>query len=246
MLQESHTGEVLLSRDTTTVSYAPVTGIPRTARVLAVDGPDALALLRAELPGWSMSVTEAAGEVLLRAGARLKRHAHAMRRDLRSDPPPREWAQLAPALPLAVVACDRPAAELLPAWREAFPPEHPDRVSGSDQQVLTELLQPLLTGRVLGPMLACSALVVDAEDRVVAGLLMNDRGGIPWVGDVFRRHATEFAGLGGLLLRRGLAWLSTRGWNEVGLAVTVGNPAQQLYESLGFSVAETRMSLTLS
>ncbi|MGP4016033.1 GNAT family N-acetyltransferase [Saccharopolyspora sp. 5N708] len=239
-------GVVVLSRESTTVSYAPVTGVPRTAQVLAVDGPDALELLRAELPGWHVLVTEAEGAVLLRAGARLRRHAHAMRRDLRSDAPPREWARLVPAEPLRVVACDRPAAQLLPAWREAFPPEHPDQVSGDAQQVLTELLQPLLSGRVLGPVLACSALVVDAEDRVVAGLVVNDRGGTPWVGDVFRRQAAEFAGLGGLLLRRALAWLSARGWPEVGLAVTVGNPARDLYERLGFSVTDTTMTLALS
>ncbi|WP_190813445.1 GNAT family N-acetyltransferase [Saccharopolyspora pogona] len=246
MLQEVPAGAAsVLSNETSMVSYAPVTGASHTIEVLAIDGPDALELLRAELAGWSVLTAPADGEALRRAGARLKRHAHAMRRDLRSDPPPREWAQLVPAQPLRVVACDRPASELLGVWREAFPPDHPDRVSGSDQQVLTELLQPLLTGRVLGPLLACSALVVDAEDRVVAGLVVNDRDGVAWVGDVFRRPAAEFAGLGGLLLWRAIAWLSERGWNEVGLAVTVGNPAQQLYERLGFTITGTKMTLEL-
>lgn len=246
MLQENPAGEaVVLSNETTTVSYAPVAGASHTVQVLTIDGPDALELLRAELSGWRMLTAPSDGEALLRAGARLKRHAHGMRRDLRSDPPPREWARLVPARPLRVAACDRPASELLDAWREAFPPDHPDRVSDSDQQVLAELLQPLLTGRVLGPVLACSALVVDAEDRVVAGLVVNDRDGVPWVGDVFRRPAAEFAGLGGLLLRRAMAWLSEQGWHEVGLAVTVGNPAQRLYERLGFTITGTRMTLEL-
>ncbi|MEV0697940.1 GNAT family N-acetyltransferase [Saccharopolyspora sp. NPDC050389] len=245
MLQENHTADALvLSDGTTTVSYVP-SAMPRTAQVLAIDGPGALELFRAELPGWKLSVTPDHGEVLLSAGARLKRHAHAMRRDLRADPPPPEWAGLAPEAPLRVVACDRPAPELLPAWLEAFPPDHPDRVSGDDQQVLAELLQPLLTGRVLGPMLECSALVVDAEDRVAAGLVINDRDGVPWVGDVFRRPAAEFAGLGGLLLRRALAWLSAQDWHEVGLAVTVGNPAKRVYERLGFSVTDTKMTLEI-
>ncbi|PKW17278.1 GNAT family N-acetyltransferase [Saccharopolyspora spinosa] len=244
MLQEVLAGEAsVLSNETTTVSYAPVTGASHTIQVLAIDGPDALELLRAELAGWSVLTAPSDGEALRRAGARLKRHA--MRRDLRSDPPPREWARLLPAQPLRVVACGRPASELLGAWREAFPPDHPDRVPDSDQQVLTELLQPLLTGRVLGPVLACSALVVDAEDRVVAGLVVNDRDGVPWVGYVFRRPATEFAGLGGLLLRRAMSWLSEQGWNEVGLAVTVGNPAQQLYARLGFTITGTKMTLEL-
>lgn len=246
MLQEVPAGAAsVLSNETTTVSYTPVSGALHTIHVLAIDGPDALELLRAELPGWTVLTAPADGEALRRAGARLKRHAHAMRRDLRSDPPPRAWARLLPAQPLWVVACDRPASELLGAWREAFPTDHADRVSDNDQQVLTELLQPLLTGRALGPVLACSAVVVDAEDRVVAGLVVNDREGVPWVGGVFRRPAAEFAGLGGLLLRRAMAWLSERGWNEVGLAVTVGNPAQQLYERLGFTITGTKMTLEL-
>ncbi|MEV0087657.1 GNAT family N-acetyltransferase [Saccharopolyspora sp. NPDC050642] len=245
MLQENHTGEAtVLSDGTTTVSYTPA-GMPRVARVLAIEGPDALGLFRAELPGWKLSVTPEQGEVLLRAGARLKRHAHAMRRDLRADPPPPEWAELVPVAPLRVVACDRPASELLPAWLEAFPPEHPDRVSGNDQQVLVELLQPLLAGRVLGPVLGCSALVVDAGDRVGAGLVVNDHDGVPWVGDVFRRPAPEFAGLGGLLLRRAMAWLSAQGRHEVGLAVTVGNPAQHVYERLGFAITATTMTVEI-
>ncbi|MFI0462939.1 GNAT family N-acetyltransferase [Saccharopolyspora sp. 5N102] len=245
MLQENHTDDTaVLSDGTTTVSYAP-SAMPRTARVLSIDGPGALELFRAELPGWKLSVTPPHGEALLRAGARLKRHAHAMRRDLRADPPPPEWAELTPAAPLRVVACDRPASELLPAWREAFPPEHPDRGSGDDQQVLVELLQPLLAGRVLGPVLGCSALVVDAGDRVAAGLVINDHDGVPWVGDVFRRPAAEFAGLGGLLLRRAMAWLNAQGWHEVGLAVTVGNPAQRVYERLGFAITATTMTVEI-
>ncbi|MEV0051997.1 GNAT family N-acetyltransferase [Saccharopolyspora shandongensis] len=243
MMQQNHTDDTaVLSDGTTTVSYVP-NGMPRTARVLGIDGPGALDLLRTELPGWKLFATPEHGEVLVRAGARLKRHAHAMRRDLRADPPPLEWADLVPAAPMRLVDCDRPASELLAPWREAYPPDHPDRGSDDDQQVLVELLQPLLAGRVLGPVLGCSALVVDAGDRVAAGLVVNDRDGVPWVGDVFRRPAAEFAGLGGLLLRRAMAWLSAQGRHEVGLAVTVGNPAQHVYERLGFAVTDTTMTV---
>ncbi|MCI2421041.1 GNAT family N-acetyltransferase [Saccharopolyspora sp. K220] len=246
MLQESRTGEtVVLSQDTTTVSCAPIAGVPRTARVLELRGPNPLVVLRTALPGWSLLTNPAEGEALVRAGARLKRHAHRMQRDLTANPPPPTWAHLRPAKPLRVVPCTRPPADLLPAWREAFPPQHPDQVVGSDQQVLTELLQPLLTGRVLGPVLDCSALVVDADDHVVAGLVVNDRDGTAWVGDVFRRPAPQFAGLGGLLLRRALARLAEEGSGEVGLAVTVGNPAQRLYERLGFAVTDTTMTLAI-
>ncbi|MGI8313201.1 hypothetical protein [Saccharopolyspora hattusasensis] len=86
MLQEVPAGETsVLSNETTTVSYAPVTGASHTIQVLAIDGPDPLELLRAELAGWSVLTAPADGEALRRAGARLKRHAHAMRRDLRSE-----------------------------------------------------------------------------------------------------------------------------------------------------------------
>ncbi|RRO20539.1 GNAT family N-acetyltransferase [Saccharopolyspora rhizosphaerae] len=245
MLHESGTGEVVsLTGGATTVRYVPLTEAPRLARLIDTDGPDVLGLLRARLSGWNVVTDLELGQRLVAAGAQLRRHAHTMHRDLQADPVPPEWAQLAPAPPWEITACDRPAAALLPAWREAYPPGHPDHVTADDHTLGTELLQPLLSGRVLGPLLECSALVVDGADRVVAGLVVNDRGGTGWISDVYRRPAPAYAGLGGLLLRRALARLDEQ-YARVGLAVTVGNPAQRLYRRLGFEVTDTTMTFAV-
>lgn len=246
MLHESGTGEVVaLTGETTTVRYAPLAGAPRMARLVDTDGPDVLELLRRKLPGWSVVTDLTDGQRLARAGARLRRHAHTMHRDLRGDPPPRDWATRRPSPPLRITACDRPAEALLPAWREAYPPGHPDHVTADDHTLRTELLQPLLSGRVLGPLLECSALVADGASTVVAGLIANDRSGTAWISDVFRRRAPAYTGLGGLLLRRALAGLAGE-FSRVGLAVTVGNPAQHLYRRLGFEISETTMTFAIS
>lgn len=233
-----HSGE-------TTVSYAAVPGLPRTARVLQSSGPDELEVLSTALPGWHITVTEELGQRLARAGARMTRHAATMHRDLRTDPPPPHWARETPRAPLRIVPCDRPATAVLPAWLQAYPPGHPDSSHSSDQQALHEELQPLLSGRVLGPVLDCSALVVDADDEVVAGIVVNDFNGTAWIGDVFRRPGPAYAGLGAILLRRVLARTATQGWPLLGLAVTIGNPAQHRYTRLGFTTVETSMKLAL-
>ncbi|MGW1676106.1 GNAT family N-acetyltransferase [Saccharopolyspora sp. NPDC002376] len=238
-------GVVVLRQDTTTVSYAPVIGVPRLARVLEASGPAVREVLSAELPGWRVGVSEQLGEQLLQTGARRVRHAATMYRDLRDDPPPPQWAEVVPEAPLRVVPCDRPASAVLPAWREAYPPGHPDWIDGSDQQLLTEMIQPLLSGRVLGPVLEASALVVDGDDEVVAGLVVNDFNGTAWIGDVFRRPGAAYAGLGGILLRRALALTAAQGWLVMGLAVTLDNTAQRRYEQLGFTTAQTSMTFAL-
>ncbi|MER6990345.1 GNAT family N-acetyltransferase [Saccharopolyspora hirsuta] len=238
-------GVEVVRRGETTVSYAAVTGVPRTARLLAASGPAVLEVLAAELPGWQVVVPEDLGQHLAQRGGRVTRHAATMHRDLLRDPPPPHWAEQKPPAPLRVVPCDRPATAVLPAWRQAYPPEHPDGSGGTDQQVLSEELQPLLSGRVLGPLLDCSALVVDADDEVVAGVVVNDFNGTAWIGDLFRLPGPDHAGLGGLLLRRALAHTAAQGWPVLGLAVTLGNPARRTYDKLGFTTVETSMKLAL-
>ncbi|MDI2027933.1 GNAT family N-acetyltransferase [Saccharopolyspora sp. TS4A08] len=246
MLHESGTGEVVdLHGATATARCVPLAGAPRMARLIAADGQDVWGLLRARLPGWNVVTDLADGQRLIRAGARLRRHAHTMHRDLRTDPPPAEWGSLRPPEPLRIGPCDRAAEALVPAWREAYPPGHPDHVAADDDAVRAGLLQPLLSGRVLGPLLGRSALVTDAAGAVVAGLIVNDRAGEAWVSDVFRRRAPDYAGLGGLLLRRALAGLAGE-YERAGLAVTVGNPAQRLYRRLGFALTETTMTFTIT
>ncbi|MEU9047212.1 MULTISPECIES: GNAT family N-acetyltransferase [unclassified Kitasatospora] len=212
---------------------------------------DAAGFIRAELPGWVVSGSPELGQRLAADGATVLRHAHTFRRDLRADPPPADWAG-AP-LPdglrgglrdgLRAVPCDRAPEELFEAWRAAFGPGHVDRFPGDDAQALSDRLGLLLAGKAIGPVLSSSLLAVDAEDRVVAAVILTDRDGRPWVAEVFRHPQRGYRGLGADLLRRAVADAAARGIADLHLAVTEGNPARRLYESLGFLLQETSLTV---
>ncbi|MFJ9822984.1 GNAT family N-acetyltransferase [Streptomyces sp. NPDC101160] len=215
------------------------------ADLAEVVGPDPVPAILAGMSGWAVSGSVELGEELLGHGARVMRHAHGMRRELVTDPPPAAWAAAEPPAGLRLVPCDRPARDLFPAWRAAFSAGHPDHFPGGDTEALETQLVPLLSGDMLGPVLPCSALVVDAEDRVVAGVVVTDRDGLPWITTVFRLPGAGRAGLGSVLLRRMLADATARGLAAIGLAVSDANPARQLYEKLGFRVTETSLTVVV-
>ncbi|MEV7774651.1 GNAT family N-acetyltransferase [Kitasatospora sp. NPDC086791] len=206
---------------------------------------DAAGFIRAELPGWVVSGSPELGRRLLADGATVLRHAHTFRRDLRAGPPPADWAGAPLREGLRPVPCDRAPEELFEAWRAAFGPGHVDHFPGDDAQALADRLGLLLAGRAIGPVLPSSVLAVDAEDRVVAGVVLTDRGGLPWIADVFRHPQRGYRGLGADLLRRTVADAAARGLADVHLVVSEGNPARRLYESLGFLLQETSLTVTV-
>ncbi|MGW3229685.1 GNAT family N-acetyltransferase [Kitasatospora sp. NPDC001095] len=209
------------------------------------ESADAAGFIRAELPGWVVSGPPGLGRELAAQGARVLRHAHTLRRDLRADPPPADWAETPLREGLRPVPCDRAPEELYEAWRAAFPAGHVDHYPGERAQVLAERLGPLLAGKTIGPVLPSSVLAVDAEDRVVAGLTLTDRDGRPWVADVFRHPERGYRGLGADLLRRAIGDAAARGLADVTLVVSEGNPARRLYESLGFLLQETSLTVVV-
>ncbi|MFJ2861992.1 GNAT family N-acetyltransferase [Kitasatospora sp. NPDC087314] len=206
-------------------------------------GTDPVEFVRTEMAGWVVSGTAELGRALLDHGATVLRHAHVMRRDLVVDAPPADWAGAPLRDGLRAVPCDRAPEEVFAAWRAAFAPGHPDHFAGDDRQALAERLTPLLAGEVIGPVLPSSLLAVDADDRVVAGLILTHRDGVPWVGDVFRHPELGYRGLGADLLRLTVADAAERGLAEVQLAVTEGNPARRLYASLGFELLTTALTV---
>jgi GNAT superfamily N-acetyltransferase len=206
-----------------------------------VDAGTAARAVLARMPGWVVGRGGPLLDALLAAGARERRRAFTYTWDLTVRTPPAGWGDLAPTGELRVEPVGtRTAADLLETARAAYPPDHPD--AGRDG--LTDLRE-ILAGELVGPFLTCSEVVLDG-DRVVAVLLMNDAptpppDGGPWVTDVFRHPDAAYAGLGALLLRRGLAHLAADGRASLGLAVTAGNPARRTYEQVGFRlVAESR------
>ncbi|MFE2722364.1 GNAT family N-acetyltransferase [Kitasatospora sp. NPDC059327] len=209
---------------------------------------DPVEFVLSAMSGWIVSGRVEFGERLLRRGARTLRLGHTMLRDLAGEPPPAGWADWA-RTPLRDgyrgVPCDRDAEALAPALRAAFGPGHPDHRPDHDARTVREDLRALLAGGIVGPVLPSSALVVDTEDRVAAGAVVTDFGGMPWIAHVFRHPDLGYPGLGRDLMRRVMADLAGRGNPEMGLAVTEGNAARGLYTALGFRLTRSTMTVVV-
>ncbi|MCT9929786.1 GNAT family N-acetyltransferase [Planotetraspora sp. A-T 1434] len=211
------------------------------ADLVEVIGPDPADAIMSRLRGWAVSAPVELSEELVRRGARLLRHAHEMSCDLRRTPIP----GASPPDGFRFVPCDRSPEEIFPAWRSAYPPGHPDHRRRDGGEALREELAPLLRGEILGKLLPCSVLAVDAGDQVVGGVVINDRDGLPWISEVFRHPTGAPRGLGALLLRTAQARAAADGLSTLGLAVTHTNPARHVYERLGFVVTRTSMTVAI-
>ena len=228
-------GSAVLSYLPGTLDHRPAADAVELAD--GVDPQQAARVVLARLPGWIVGRDGPLLDALLRAGATLRRHAFTYTWDLLARVPPPEWGSELPAAGLRVgPAGQHPAEALLESADAAYPPDHPDAARDN----LADLRE-ILAGTIVGPFLGRSEVVLDGR-RVVAALLLNDAptpppDGGPWVTDVYRHPDAAYAGLGSLLLRRGLAHLAADGRTTLGLAVTAGNRAQRTYQRLGFAVS---------
>ena len=218
---------------------------PMADLVELVDGveeAEAVPALMAAFAGWRVGAAPTLAKALVAAGARMHRHAHVMSRDLRQDPAPAAW--LEPPLPdgFRVTEVDRPASELAPVAELAYPPGHPDHRPEAEEEELEEIM----FGRLLGPLLPCSALAVGPGGEVQGAILINDSDGEPpfggpWLSQIFRHP--DAPGLGTALLRRALAAGTRDGLQAIGLAVTHTNPARERYAALGFAEVVESLSV---
>jgi len=193
----------------------------------------------AELRGWRVGADVTFGRRLIAAGAQPRRHSHVMSRDLVRDPAPRAWLDEPAPGGLRLTPVDRPAADLAPACRAAFPPDHPDFADIPDPTRPEIELEEIMSGRLMGgPLLRCSGLAVREDGSVAGAILINGKPGDPpfdgpWITDLFRDPGAR--GAGGALLRRALAIATRDGLPALSLAVTHANPARALYAALGFA-----------
>jgi hypothetical protein len=211
--------------------FAPVDG---------VEPERAAAAVVAQMTGWRVAAEVPFGGHLIAAGARLRRHSHVLSRDLVRDPAADGW--LGPPMPAGfrLTPVDRPAIELADACAAAYPPDHPDFGDIPDPQRPEIELEEIISGRLLGPLLRCSGLVIRDDGTVAGAALINARPGDPpfsgpWVTQIFRHP--DAPGTGGPLLRRVLAIATRDGLPAVSLAVTHDNPARDVYAALGFAEA---------
>ena len=193
---------------------------------LEVEVERAVPVILEQLRGFRVAGGEELGRALIAAGGRPGRHAHIYAHDLQDDrplPDPPPGLEFAPA--------DRAGADLLDAYHAAHQPGHPDLVEGEDVAAHLDSIRPL----------DCSGLAVDRDGRVVAAILVADTEEGPWVSELFRDPAHR--GAGRALLARALALAD--GLPSLKLVVTVGNPAERLYQELGFRRTYTAFSVDL-
>ena len=187
-----------------------------------------------DLRGMRIAGDEAVGRALLAAGGTAIRHAHLMSHDLSERP---EWRH---PRGYRLTDVDRPAADLVNAYRAAFAPGHVDHRDEPRERSL-ERLESDFSGAEFGPLLRGSGLAV-ADDGTPAGVILlgllpgDPPLNGPWVIEVFRHPAHR--GVGRALLERALAIADVP---ALGLVVSEGNPARGLYEALGFRVTFTTL-----
>lgn len=167
------------------------------------------------------------------AGGRLDRHSVVMVLDLgrrRATPPVLDGFSMAPMTPDRVLEYGRVVGR-------AYPPEHLDHEpADSDPESAGRAILEVIRGEVMGPWIDGASLhVVDDADRIVGQILVTatTAGGAlvaaPFVVDVCVDPASTGHGIGSALLATSARRLSDLGWSTLTLVVSVGNPAQRVY-----------------
>ena len=201
------------------------------------------------LAGWRVTTEDHhLIDALADLGALPTRHARIMRRPVAVPDGPEPAAS--PFVPHAVPSSSDPAlwAPVLPAWRAAFPPEHPDHLDVDDAGAI-DFHMRLVDGSDMGPLHRSSCLLTDANGRVVAGIMVNVREGDPrsdgpWIADIWRDPSLRGSGVGSRLIERAAHQLGVDGFTSLSLAVTAGNDAESAYERAGFAtVMDSRIFL---
>jgi GNAT superfamily N-acetyltransferase len=138
--------------------------------------------------------------------------------------------------------------DLISLVRRAYPPGHPDQELGTDDEIRADLNRAL-TGDRLGALMSVSRIAIDAGRPVGLAIVNRVPGraptGGPWLTDLCRDPDPAYAGLGRRMLNGVLSDSLDAGETSMSLAVTDGNHARQLYESLGFVVAASTHKLRL-
>ena len=204
-----------------------------------------VAAVFARLAGWAVAgATVDVGEALVAAGAVERRRAIVQQHDLGTLP--------RPAVPagIRIVPLAHTADQLLPAFLAAFPQGHLDRApESSDADELADL-ERVLDGTEVGPLLPQSRVAVTPSGLIVGAVTVNDRDGTPplagpWLSYVFRDPQASPAGTGAALVAAALVALRDDDAPGAGIAVTAGNPAQLVYERLGFRTILSGMTVVV-
>jgi GNAT superfamily N-acetyltransferase len=203
-----------------------------------------------QLPGWLLATdSQTLAGSLVRAGAGRRRQAFVMQCDLRQHPGGPITDDRFTPWPLPAPGDAQGWASVLPAWRAAFPPDHPDHFTGDDRTAIAFILR-LVDGTELGPLHRSSILLCDGDGRCGAGIIVNIRPQEPpwggaWIADIWRDPSLRGTGVGSLLIQHAKLLLAEDGHVSLSLAVTAGNPAKRTYEAQGFQTVSQGQTLLL-
>jgi len=183
-------------------------------------------------------------EQLLSLGCTIRRHAFAMTLGFSHvHLEPRELGHQ------SVFIEDLRAHDLFDSWFAAYPPGHPDFLVGTQAELMSENLQPLLDRSLLGANHRSSQAVLHAG-RVIAAIIISLREGSapyggPWVSEIWCDPTFQHKGIGRALLINAIAALAEDGYTSLGLAVSDGNAAISLYDSVGFEPVSESWTINL-
>lgn len=213
---------------------------------LLAPAASAAPVLLAALPGHRVVTSDdALVALLVAAGGRVQRRAHDYDFDLAAVPP--SFAE-SPVPQGFSLTRDLDPAGLAEAHDLANPPGHPDHEPGLDH---ADDIRSMVDGRVLGPLVPEASWQVNDAGGPCGAILVVDRPpsseGVEraWVVDVFVHPRHQGRGLGGTLLRRGVAGAASAGHALLGLVVSDGNPARAAYDKVGFRLLSSGTNVDL-
>ncbi len=220
---------------------------PRAVVQAAVDAPiaDLADAARCALPGHRLIVASAAlAEALADRGLTLVRAASIMALSLPVSSPG------APVPDVELRALQDTPDDYGEIMRRAYPPDHPDHEHGdATPEGAAATIRGYLSGEIVGPVIAEASAEARLDGLLVGVNVVSEmpdddefEGG-PWITDLFVDPSAQGRGVGKALLGHAIEQLTALGRPTLGLAVTPGNPARGLYESLGFVVLGTRWNL---
>ena len=197
---------------------------------------------------WFTSDDDALTDALLARGASLVRLGHVFTLPL----PRRDGLPRVSTVDLSssrIEAIDRSPHDLGELSLRAYPATHVD-FETDVADVAADEIRGLLDGSILGPCIRTASAQVIDRGRLVAACIVNRAPGTPpwggpWVSNVFRDPVPAYRGLGAVLLHRAVTVLEAAGESALGLAVTEGNPAMDLYRSMGFEHVAGRRKLLI-
>ncbi len=141
------------------------------------------------------------------------------------------------------------SGELFESWNNAYGSTHPDHIPGNRSDLIRDHLQPLLDRTEMGDNHRSSLAIID-NGTPIAAIIISLRDGLPpfggpWISEIWVEPKHQGQGIAKYLIAHAQVKLKADGYSSLGLAVTNGNQAKQLYENTGFTIVKEFWTLAV-